>query len=122
MSYHTHNLQDGDVFSAPEDLDAYSTHNDTGLPYHIFQVLDVEHATYMTPDFKWHSGILDPAGWDMHLVARCLACGKILNQVVNKYISLCIIAYGDEDGDTGDVEGPDVCETIEEKAKKWVCR
>lgn len=125
MSYHTHNLRDGDVFASPADLDLYSSGAWTGNePYHLFEVIDVEHATYMTPDFRWLSGLLDKDGWLMHIVARCLGCGEILNGVVDKYISLCMIAYGPEDGEPGYLEGPyeDGVTTLEEKARRWMCR
>ncbi len=92
MSYHTHNLEDGDVFTSYTDL---NIDYDAGLPQHLFEVIDVEHSTYMTPDYRWLSGRLDKNGHYMHLVARCLACGETMNSVVNKAISLCMVEDGD---------------------------
>lgn len=92
MSYQTHNLVDGDVFVSYSDLDV---DYDIMLPRHLFEVIDVEHSAYMAPDYRWYSGLLDPKGRNMHLVARCVACGEVMNAVVNKNISLCMLEEGD---------------------------
>jgi len=125
MSYHTHNLRDGDVFAAPNDLEAYSdlTYLKKRLPTHIFEVLDVEHSIVCGSDYRYRSGRLDKHGWYMHLVARCLKCGEVLNAVVNQDISLCMIGYGPDDGESGYLEGPyeDGITTLAGRAEVWVC-
>lgn len=124
MSYQTHNLRDGDVFSAPTDLEAYADYRAGDAPYHLFEVLDVESASLRDGRYPDHRGRLDKYGCYMQLVARCLACGEMLNAVVSQNISLCMIAYGpDEDGEPGYLEGPyeDGVTTIEEAARRWRC-
>ncbi len=41
----------------------------------------------------------------MHLLAQCMACGEVMNRVVSKDISLCMV----EEDEAGD------------KADRWVC-
>jgi hypothetical protein len=107
VSYHTHNLRDGDIFCAPNDLEAYAdlSYIDRGLVTHLFEVLDVEHSSLRDGRYPDVCGRLDKNGYYMHLVARCLKCDEMLNVVVSQDISLCMEGYGPEDGEPGWVEG-----------------
>lgn len=106
MSYHTHNLIIGDIFGCNEYVDV--DHDGGKVPYHLFEVLDVEHA----------NGYLDKNGWNMHLVAKCLACGKIFNGVVSKCYSLCMHGYGPDDFGPAYME---YNETVDELVARWNC-
>lgn len=105
MSYHTHNLEEGDVFAGPLSMLAYALGDWMDMPQHLFEVLDVEHSAYMAPDYRWLSGRLDKDGHFLHLVARCLHCDIVMNEVVSRDVSLCMV---EED-------------ELEDRVARWAC-
>jgi hypothetical protein len=78
MSYHTHNLKPGDVFSAPHELEAYGEGEfDPTWVYHRWEVVSCERR-------------VDGRG-SVRLVAVSLDDGSRLEGVFNGDISLCMV-------------------------------